>query len=307
MIPGNVHHVILHGRRITVRHIAINIQPVCTFLQGHKAAEPRFARDKILGAVFVGTERTSCHLSLIVKGISQALDRSDTGIHGEVIWIKIVKIGFTILGYDRLPAGNKRAKARVVVIAILFKQSRQLSGSNAACAKIIPEFAVFTRSIARQLLHSGQYGTILVVAPVTFLSDPAVLAVSLQAECICELNDCTEEMGAIVPFKILAVVVRIQTILDLILLLLCQRFKHMEVRIDIVAQITADRAGKLVIRIPDCIVIGDQLQAAEHTEGIRGSRVDCLRLTNEIADHRQLVIHDLCGCQGKIFIRQPQI
>ena len=193
------------------------------------------------------------------------------------------------------------------MLAVLFKQARQLFGRNAVRAKIVPEFAVLACGIAGQLLHAGQRGTILIVAPVAFLSDPAVLAVLLQVKRIREVNDGAEEMGAIVPFQIFAVVIRIQAVLDLILLLLGQRFKHMEVCIDIVAQITADRAGKLVIRIPDCIVIGHQLQAAEHTEGIRGSRVDRLRLTNEIADHRQLVIYDLRRRQGKVLVGQTQI
>ena len=307
VIPGNVHHVVRHGRCVAIRHIAVDGQPVCAFLQGHKAAEPGFTRNKVLGAVFIGTERASCHLSLIVEGIRQTLDGSDAGIHGKVIGVKIVEIGFAIPGNDRLPAGNKRAKTRIVMLAVLFKQARQLSGRNTVRAKIVPEFAVLSRSIAGQLLHAGQRGTILIVAPVAFLPDPAVLAVLLQVKRIREVNDRTEEMGTIVPLKILAVVVRIQTVLDLILLLLGQRFKHMEVRINVIAQITANRAGKLVIRIPDRIVIGDQLQAAEHTEGIRGSRVDCLRLTDEIADHRQLVIHDLRRRQGKVLIGQTQI
>ena len=307
MIPGNVHHVILHGRRITVRHIAINIQPVCTFLQGHKAAEPGFARDKVLGAVFIGTERASCHLSLIVEGISQALDGSDAGIHGKVIGVKIVEIGFAIPGNDRLPAGNKRAKTCIVMLAVLFKQARQLFGRNAVRAKIVPEFAVLACGIAGQLLHAGQRGTILIVAPVAFLSDPAVLAVLLQVKRIREVNDGAEEMGAIVPFQIFAVVIRIQAVLDLILLLLGQRFKHMEVRINVIAQIAGDRTGKHVVFIPGRVVIGAQLQTAEHAKRIRGSRVDRLRLTDEIADHRQLVIHDLRRRQGKVLIGQTQI
>ena len=307
VIPCNILDIVRHRMCIAICHIAVNIQPVGTFLQGNKTTEPRFARDKVLGAVFIGTERASCHLSLIVEGIRQALDGSHAGIHGKVIGGKIVEIGFAIPGNDRLPAGNKRAETCIVMLAVLFKQARQLSGRNAVRAKIVPEFAVLARGIAGQLLHAGQRSTILIVAPMAFLPDPAVLAVLLQVERIREVNDRAEEMGAIVSLKILAVVVRIQTVLDLILLLLGQRFKHMEVRINVIAQITADRTGKHVVFIPGRVVVGDQLQTAEHTKRIRGSRIDRLRLTDEIADNCQFVIHNIRRRQSKVLVGQTQI
>ena len=295
VVPRNVHHVIRHGRCIAVRHIALDIQPIGTLLQRHEAAEHRFARDEVFGSFLGGAERASYQLSLLVEGIRQALDRLDARIHDKGGGVKIVEVRLAILGHDRLPAGSQRSEACKVMLAVLFKQARQLLVGDPVCAEVIPEFTGFTGGVAGQLLHAGQRSTVPVVAPASILLDPAVLAVLLQGEGIREISDRAEEMGAVVAGQVFTVVVGIQTVLLLEILLLRHRLKHMEVCIDVIRQIAADRAGELAVFIPSRRVRRDQLQAAEHAEGVGRCGVNGLTLLNEVADHCQLVALNLLG------------
>ena len=306
VVPRNVHHVIRHGRCIAVRHIALDIQPIGTLLQRHEAAEHRFARDEVFGPFLGGAERASYQLSLLVEGIRQALDRLDARIHDKGGGVKIVEVRLAILGHDRLPAGNQRSEAYKVMLAVLFKQARQLLVGDPVCAEVIPEFTGFTGGVAGQLLHAGQRSTVPVVAPASILLDPAVLAVLLQGEGIREISDRAEEMGAVVPAQVFTVVVGIQTVLLLEILILRHRLKHMEVCIDVIRQITADRAGELAVFFPSRRVRRDQLQAAEHAEGVGRRRVDRLILADEVADHCQLVVLNLCGGQAEVLVCQTQ-
>ena len=268
VVPRNVHHVIRHGRCIAVRHIALDIQPIGTLLQRHETAEHRFARDEVFGSFLGGAERASYQLSLLVEGIRQALDRLDARIHDKGGGVKIVEVRLAILGHDRLPAGSQRSEACKVMLAVLFKQARQLLVGDPVCAEVIPEFTGFTGGVAGKLLHAGQRSTVPVVAPASVLLDPAVLAVLLQGEGIREISDRAEEMGAVVPVQIFTVVVGIQTVLLLELLILRHRLKRMEVCIDVIRQIAVDRAGELAVFIPSRRVRRDQLQAAEYAQRI---------------------------------------
>ena len=306
VVPRNVHHVIRHGRCIAVRHIALDIQPIGTLLQRHETAEHRFARDEVFGSFLGGAERASYQLSLLVEGIRQALDRLDARIHDKGGGVKIVEVRLAILGHDRLPAGSQRSEACKVMLAVLFKQARQLLVGDPVCAEVIPEFTGFPGGVAGKLLHAGQRSTVPVVAPASILLDPAVLAVLLQGEGIREISDRAEEMGAVVAGQVCTVVVGIQTVLLLEILILRHRLKHMEVCIDVIRQITADRAGELAVFIPSRRVRRDQLQAAEHAEGVGRRRVDRLILADEVADHCQLVVLNLCGGQSEVLVCQTQ-
>ena len=306
VVPRNVHHVIRHGRCIAVRHIALDIQPIGTLLQRHETAEHRFARDEVFGSFLGGAERASYQLSLLVEGIRQALDRLDARIHDKGGGVKIVEVRLAILGHDRLPAGSQRSEACKVMFAVLFKQARQLLVGDPVCAEVIPEFTGFTGGVAGQLLHAGQRSTVPVVAPASILLNPAVLAVLLQGEGIREISDRAEEMGAVVPAQVFTVVVGIQTVLLLEILILRHRLKHMEVCIDVIRQIAADRAGELAVFIPSRRVRRDQLQTAEHAEGVGRRRVDRLILADEVADHCQLVVLNLCGGQSEVLVCQTQ-
>ena len=148
VVPGNILHVIRHGMCIAVRHIALDIQPIGTLLQRHETAEPCFARDEVFGSFLGGAERASYQLSLLVEGIRQALDRLDARIHDKGGGVKIVEVRLAILGHDRLPAGNQRSEARKVMLAVLFKQARQLPVGDPVCAEVIPEFTGFTGGVA---------------------------------------------------------------------------------------------------------------------------------------------------------------
>ena len=306
VVPRNVHHVIRHGRCIAVRHIALDIQPIGTLLQRHETAEHRFARDEVFGSFLGGAERASYQLSLLVEGIRQALDRLDARIHDKGGGVKIVEVRLAILGHDRLPAGSQRSEACKVMLAVLFKQARQLLVGDPVCAEVIPEFTGFPGGVAGKLLHAGQRSTVPVVAPASILLDPAVLAVLLQGEGIREISDRAEEMGAVVAGQVFTVVVGIQTVLLLEILILRHRLKHMEVCIDVIRQITADRAGELAVFIPSRRIRRDQLQAAEHAEGVGRRRVDRLILADEVADHCQLVVLNLCGGQSEVLVCQTQ-
>ena len=114
-------------------------------------------------------------------------------------------------------------------------------------------------------------------------------------------------MGAVVPAQVFTVVVGIQTVLLLEILTLRHRLKHMEVCIDVIRQIAADRAGELAVFIPSRRVRRDQLQAAEHAEGVGRRRVDRLILADEVADHCQLVVLNLCGGQSEVLVCQTQL
>ena len=306
VIPCDVLYIVRHRMRITIRHMAINVQPVGALLQGNKTAEPRLARDEVFGSFLGGAERASYQLSLLVEGIRQALDRLDARIHDKGGGVKIVEVRLAILGHDRLPAGSQRSEACKVMLAVLFKQARQLLVGDPVCAEVIPEFTGFTGGVAGQLLHTGQRSTVPVVAPASVLLDPAVLAVLLQGEGIREISDRAEEMGAVVPAQVFTVVVGIQTVLLLEILSLRHRLEHMEVCIDVIRQIAADRAGELAVFIPSRRVRRDQLQAAEHAEGVGRRRVDRLILADEVADHCQFVVLNLCGGQSEVLVCQTQ-
>ena len=125
-----------------------------------------------------------------------------------------------------------------------------VSGGVTGISMIINHFTGFPGGVAGKLLHAGQRSTVPVVAPASILLDPAVLAVLLQGEGIREISDRAEEMGAVVAGQVFTVVVGIQTVLLLEILILRHRLKHMEVCIDVIRQITADRAGELAVFIP---------------------------------------------------------
>ena len=114
-------------------------------------------------------------------------------------------------------------------------------------------------------------------------------------------------MGTVVSVDILAVIIRVQTVFDLIFFLLRQRFQNMEVCINVIAEITANRAVEQSVFVPCCAARGDKLQAAEYAKRVCSGGIDRFALLNEVADDRQLIVFHLCRGHGKILICQTEL
>ena len=189
----------------------------------------------------------------------------------------------------------------------MFKQSGHLSNGDAVRAEVVPILAGLVLDIAGKLIDSCQCGTVLPIRPLSVFLYPAVLCVLLQLEAVGKIGDGIKEVRTVVAVDILAVVVGVQTVFDLILLLLCQGFEHMEMGINVVAQVTADRAVEKFVFIPLCIIRGDELNAAEDTKRICGRRIDWFTLLDKIADDRKLIALYLSRGQSEVLVCQAEI
>ena len=306
VIPRNILDIGCDGMCVAIGHIPVHIQPIGALLQGHEPTEPGLPCHEILGAVFIGAESAPDHLSGVVKGIGKAPYLPNAGVHFVVVLIKVIEIGGSVLIGDGLPAGGQNAKSGVIMLSVQGKDARQLLGTGSVLAQIIPELAAFSVHVAGQLVDAGQRRAVLEIGPNAILPDPAVLVILAQLEAVGEFHNRVEEVGTVIRRIIGAVVIGVQAILYLILLLLRQRFEHMEVGINIIAQITGHRAVQASAGRPGSL-LGNELQTAEYAQGIGRGRVDGLRLFNKVADHRQLVSIHLGGGQRKVLIGQPKV
>ena len=307
VIPRDVLDIGRHGMGISIGNVSLLIQPIRPFLKRHKAAEPRFPGNIVLRTVLSLAERSADQSALIVKGVGQRINGTNAGIHLVILLIEVVEIGRSGLISDRLPAGNEHAGARIVRRAVLFENARQFSFQLALAVKVEPELSALLRLIARQLLHTDNSCAVLIIAPCAVLSEPAFLCVFLQAEAVGKVSDRLEEMCAVVTVDVLTVVIGIQTVLNLILFLLCQRFEHMEVGIDVITEAAADLAVEQAVFIPCRLISCNQLQAAEHAQRIRSCGVNGFSLLNKVTHDRERIVLYLRRCQGKVLICKAQI
>ena len=273
----------------------------------------------VITATGADRDPVSSHQNMIRKGIAQVLGvlLAVFGDHCayclntvnrlECSRIKIIILTASIGGFDLTPAVLGLAVDGIVQIILVGKQSGYLSDRDTVRAKIVPIFTGFTSQIAGELMKAGQYSAVLPVGPLSVFLDPAVLGILLQLEAVCELRNGIKEMGSVVSVDILAVVIGIQTIFDLIFFLLCQRFQNMEVCIDVIAEIAADRAVKQSVFVPCCAVRGDKLQAAEYAKRVCSCGVDRFALLNEVADDRQLIVLHLGRGHGEILVCQTEL
>ena len=308
VIPCNVFYVVSDRMGIAVCNVSVDVQPVGALIKCYESAEPRLARDKILCAVCVCAERTAHELTVIVEGVGKTRNSADSRIHRVVRFVKIVEVGFAVVSHDRLPSGGKHAHAGIVTRTVLFKDARQLIPARAGSAEVIPVLPLLLRRVAGQLVDSGQRHAVLVIRPYAVCPAPAFFVVELhQIVMIRKVGDITGEVRSVVPRDIFAVIVGVKPVLDLIFLLLSQRFQHVEMRIDIIAETAADGAAEKSVCIPRRRVCRYQLKTAQHTERVGSRRVDRLGLLDEVAHHRQPVAHNIRGGQGKIFVCQTQL
>ena len=308
VIPCNVFYVVSDRMGIAVCNVSVDVQPVSALIKCYESAEPRLTRYKILCAVCVCAERTAHELTVIVEGVGKTRNSANSCIHRVVGFVKIVEVGFAVVSHDRLPSGGKHAHAGIVTRTVLFKDARQLIPARAGSAEVIPVLPILLRRVAGQLVDSGQRHAVLVIRPYAVCPAPAFFVVELhQIVMIRKVGDITGEVRSVVPRDIFAVIVGVKPVLDLIFLLLSQRFQHVEMRIDIIAETAADGAAEKSVCIPRRRVCRYQLKTAQHTERVGSRRVDRLGLLDEVAHHRQPVAHNIRGGQGKIFVCQTQL
>ena len=81
----------------------------------------------------------------------------------------------------------------------------------------------------------------------------------------------------------------------------------MEVCINVIAEITANRAVEQSVFVPCYTVRGDKLQAAEYAKRVCSSGVDRFALLNEVADDRQLIVFHLSRGHCEILICQTEL
>ena len=113
-------------------------------------------------------------------------------------------------------------------------------------------------------------------------------------------------MSAVIARYILAVIIRIQPVFLLILFLLRKTFENMEMRIDIIIEVSVELIVELAVIRPCCIVRRNEFKSGKNAERIGGSRVYRLRLRNEIADYCQLIAFNLDRPESEIFICKPE-
>ena len=307
MVPGDILDVSCDGECIAVCHIAVHIQPVGALLQGDKAAEPGLARPEILGALSVGAERAAHQLAVVGKGIGQAVHVAHTGVHGVVRAVEEIEVRLAVLCEDRLPAGNHRAHSGIIAFSFEVADTGQLAVAVALLAKVIPEGPLLAIDKARQLPDAGEGCAVFIVAPAVVLQLPAVLAGIVQPIRVVKAQNVVCKVGAIVAGDVLAVVIGIQAVFFLIFRLFSQALQNVEVRIDVIVQLSGQRHVQRLLLAPGSVGGGGQLEAAEHADRIGRGRIDRLRLGDEVALHHQCVAHDLFGGQGQILVGQPQV
>ena len=225
----------------------------------------------------------------------------------ECSWIKIIILTASIGCFDLTPAVLGLTVDGIVQIILVGKQSGYFSDRDAIRAEIVPIFTGFTIHIAGKLMNASQRSAVLPVRPLSVFLDPSVLGILLQLKAVCEIRNGIKEMGTVVSVDILAVVIGVQTVFDLIFFLLRQRFQNMEVCINVIAEITANRAVEQSVFVPCCAVCGDKLQAAEYAKRVCSSGVDRFALLNEVADDRQLIVFHLSRGHGEILICQTEL
>ena len=272
----------------------------------------------VISATGADCDPVAPHQYVVIKSVAQILgillavfgDHRAYCLHTvnrlECNRIKVIILAVTACRFDLTPAVFRFAVDRIVERILISKQAGDLACGNAVCSEIKPVLAGFTINIAGKLLNTGQSCAVLPIGPFSAFFDPSVFGVLLNFEVVCKISDGVKEVCAVVTLKILTVVIGIQTVLDLILFLLSQRFQHMEMRIDVITESAADCAVEQPIFIPCSIIRRNQSKAAEYTKRVRGSRIDRLALLNEIADDRQLVAFHFSGSKREVFIGKPE-
>ena len=151
--------------------------------------------------------------------------------------------------------------------------------------------------MARQFLRPCKCNSVFIVRPVFTFSLPSVFGEIAEVIFIGESElriIITEEMRTIVAIYVLTVIIRIETVIDLILFLLGQRLEDMEVCVDIVVKTSVYCDTKHIFVIPRSIFVRSKLYSAEHAYRIRGYRIDRLALLLKVAYNNYFSILDLC-------------
>ena len=266
MIPGIIHDIVENRWGVSIGNIAVPLNPVCALFQGHEPAEPGFASDKILGALFICTESASYQLAVLIKGVEQPLyiRFGIAGQHFAVCFVEVVEVGIAVRIRNGLPAGGKHAHTGIVAVSILLKDSGELFGACTINAQIVPENPLFSADKAVELLHTGENRTILIVRPYAFLSDPPLFVVLLQIEGVLNVCNAAHKVSAVVIWIIGAIVVGIQAVLFLIFRVGCQGLQDVEVGVDVIVQFTCDGAFQHSLIAPYSVFLCLELQPAEY-------------------------------------------
>ena len=176
MIPCNILDICGNGMVVSVSDITIDIEPICALFKGNKSAIHRLAGNKIFCPSLIGTECASDHNSLIIEGVGKTLYSAHARIHCIIGGIEIIEIRLAVGGFNRLPSGNQLAKAGIIMISVLLKQSCELIAAAAIGSKIVPELAFLAVNMAGQFLNTGECLAVSVERPQTVFSYPAILA-----------------------------------------------------------------------------------------------------------------------------------
>ena len=307
MIPGDVLHVIGDGKSIAVGYITVHIQPIGPLFQGHKAAEHRLAGPEILGSLIVGPERAANQLAGLIKCIREGLDLPYAGIKLSVCGIAVIYVRFAVICLDGKPSGLKNAHTGIVIAAVQLKDTGQLGAAGAVRAEIVPELSLFSGLKAGQLMDAGEDLAVLVIEPCSVFPNPALVDKAVQGKGVVEVHDLVLEMGAVIIGIVCAVIIRIQTVLDLIFLVGAEVHQDVEMGVNVIAQLAVEFHVELLIFIPCCLLRRRQLQTAQNAQGIRVGRIDGLGLGDEITDDSQLIVMHFRRAQAQIFICKPEI
>ena len=311
MIPRDILDVRGDGVRRAVGDIAVHVQPVGALLERDEPAELGLARDVILRALRCGAERAADQLTFFVEGVGQAIHCALAGVHLAGGLVEVVEVGLAVRGDDGLPAGLLHAHARVVVRAAGLEDAGQLAAAGAVLAEIIPERALFAVLIAGEILRSGELRAAVVIRPHALLIDPAVPALAVQTILIFKVDrlvGIAGEVRTVVERDVLAVVVREETVLHLILFLRSQILQNVEVRVNVVIQFAGNLHIELIglLSVPRRLIGGRELHTAEHTERVCRSRINRLSLQKEIGDDLNCIAVNLSRSQIKVLVDQLQ-
>ena len=266
----------------------------------------------VAGAVIVAHPLLHLHpdavdLAVLFKEVIRHLEAQALARHG----VSVVGTEVIVFAVDLLPAVGGGAVDRVVPDAAVLGEAGVFPLQNTCIVKAV-EVALTVILIAGQLVHTSDGGAVDVVLPGARVTHPAVMEGAVQTILIGEFDGLVRiagEVCAVVQRVVLAVVIGEEAVVDLILLLRRQILQNMEVRVDVIVELAGDLHLQLIglHRIPGRSIGGRELDAADHTQRVRGGGVDRLGLQFEVRNDLERIVLVIDAGEIEILIDDLEI
>ena len=276
VMPHQRGGALLHGE-VAKGHIAVVIDPVGALFQMDPSSGDRSAAGPVvLGVLAVGDELTAEQDAILAKGVGEAADLSDTGVHlGTVVVMGLGAVGCC----HSLPCSRQLTEGAVVLHTVDLHDSGVLA--------LIRADTLLTQVIvvAVDLLDTGEHLTIHIVGEAAQLAVPAVL--QLIDQCVGIGKGLVDALKVAALFALIIGIDKGEQLEGLLVLrLLCKGVQSAGTQTDLVADLAAVDHIEAALVAPLCILLGGQLDAADDAQRIGHAGIQRMGLVDPVQGQR---------------------